>query len=81
MKIVFLFLIRFYQLCLSPFFGPCCRFVPSCSEYAKEAIEVHGIFKGGWLMVKRLIKCGPWHKGGYDPVPTNAESSDSSRAE
>jgi len=69
MKILLLFAIRFYQLCLSPFVGTCCRFAPSCSEYAKEAIQTHGALKGSWLMLKRLAKCGPWHRGGYDPVP------------
>lgn len=68
MKYLFIFLIRLYQLCISPFFGPCCRFAPSCSEYAKEAIEKKGLWLGIWLTLKRLVKCGPWHGGGYDPV-------------
>lgn len=69
MKFIFLFLIRFYRLCLSPFVGPCCRFAPSCSEYALEAIESYGALKGLWLTLKRMAKCGFWHPGGYDPVP------------
>ena len=69
MKTVFVLLIRVYQLTISPFLGPCCRFYPSCSEYGKEALEKHGLMKGVWLMVKRLVKCHPWHPGGVDPVP------------
>jgi len=82
LKYFFLFLIRLYQLCLSPFLGPCCRFMPSCSEYAREAISIYGVLKGTWLMLKRVMKCGPWHQGGYDPVsPIEEESSDSSQVE
>jgi putative membrane protein insertion efficiency factor len=69
MKKVFLLLIRFYQLGISPFIGKCCRFYPSCSEYGMEAIEKHGSFKGIWLTFKRLMKCHPWHPGGIDEVP------------
>lgn len=68
-KKLFVYLIRFYQLALSPFLGPCCRFYPSCSEYAREAIEAHGVCFGVWLAFKRIIKCGPWNHGGYDPIP------------
>jgi hypothetical protein len=63
-------LIRGYQYLLSPMFGPACRFHPSCSQYAVEALETHGLFTGGWLAARRLCRCGPWHAGGYDPVPT-----------
>jgi putative membrane protein insertion efficiency factor len=62
-------LIRGYQYLLSPMFGPACRFHPSCSQYAVEALETHGLFTGGWLAARRLCRCGPWHAGGYDPVP------------
>ena len=62
-------LIRLYQLTISPLIGPCCRFYPSCSEYALEALEVHGTFKGIYLTIKRLLKCHPWHPGGCDFVP------------
>ena len=62
-------LVRFYQLTFSSLVGSCCRFQPTCSEYAREAIKKHGIIKGGWLTVKRLCRCHPWAKGGYDPVP------------
>ena len=69
MKTLLLGLIRGYQLMLSPFFGVHCRFYPTCSEYAREAIEQHGSFRGSWLALKRLLRCGPWHPGGPDPVP------------
>jgi putative membrane protein insertion efficiency factor len=62
-------LIRAYQLCISPFLGSRCRFYPSCSDYALEAIAVHGAVKGGWLALTRLLRCHPWHPGGFDPVP------------
>ncbi|AGH82520.1 hypothetical protein PCNPT3_12920 [Psychromonas sp. CNPT3] len=62
--------IRGYQLGISPLLPPRCRFMPTCSQYAIEAIKLHGIVKGGWLASKRLIKCQPFIEGGYDPVPT-----------
>jgi len=62
-------LIRFYQVVLSPFVGQHCRFYPSCSNYALEAIQRHGSARGSWLAVKRLCRCHPWHPGGVDPVP------------
>jgi putative membrane protein insertion efficiency factor len=68
-KTLLLLLIRFYQLCISPLLGPKCRFYPSCSSYAMEAIQVHGAAKGGWLATRRLCKCHPFHPGGFDPVP------------
>lgn len=61
--------IRFYQLSISPMLPASCRFVPSCSQYALEAILKHGIFKGGWLAIKRIGRCHPWGGSGYDPVP------------
>ena len=69
MKSLALFCIRLYQWALSPFTGCSCRFYPTCSQYAYQAIETHGILKGGWLAAKRILKCNPWHPGGYDPVP------------
>ena len=70
MKWLFLLLIRFYQKCISPCFAPCCRFKPTCSAYAYEAINKYGAIKGGWLAVKRLARCHPFYKGDtYDPVP------------
>jgi len=68
-KAIPLALIRFYQIALSPLFPSACRFQPTCSVYAYEAIEKHGAIKGTWLGGKRLARCGPWTKGGYDPVP------------
>jgi putative membrane protein insertion efficiency factor len=62
-------LLRFYQLALSPFIGRSCRFHPSCSNYAAEAIREHGPAKGVFMAGKRVCKCNPWHPGGYDPVP------------
>jgi putative membrane protein insertion efficiency factor len=62
-------LIRFYQLFISPVLGPSCRYLPSCSEYAAEAIERHGALAGTWLALKRLARCHPWGGSGYDPVP------------
>lgn len=61
--------IRFYQLFLSPLLGPSCRFTPTCSEYARQAILKHGPFKGLWLAVWRILRCNPWGGSGYDPVP------------
>ncbi|WP_137936494.1 membrane protein insertion efficiency factor YidD [Chitinivorax sp. B] len=62
-------LIRLYQYAISPMFGPRCRFSPTCSHYALEAIGKHGPVKGGWLATKRICRCHPFHPGGYDPVP------------
>ena len=69
MKQVLLVLIKCYQLCFSPFFGGQCRFYPSCSAYAAEAIDTHGVVRGTWLALRRLLRCHPWHPGGVDPVP------------
>jgi uncharacterized protein len=69
MKTLLLWLIDAYKLLFSPFFGQQCRFYPTCSSYAREAIEVHGSLFGAWLTVKRIAKCAPWHPGGVDPVP------------
>lgn len=69
MKSVLIAMIRFYRKYLSPLKPPCCRFIPICSEYALEAVLKYGAWKGGWLAVKRICKCHPFHKGGYDPVP------------
>lgn len=74
MKAVLLALIDAYRLLLSPFFGAQCRFHPTCSSYAREAIETHGSLRGSWLAVKRILKCHPWHPGGVDPVPPRASA-------
>ena len=65
----FVMMIRFYQLCISPLTPPSCRFTPTCSQYAIQALRKHGIFKGGWLTIKRIARCHPWGGSGYDPVP------------
>ncbi|AJQ96266.1 membrane protein insertion efficiency factor YidD [Gynuella sunshinyii] len=62
-------LIKFYQWFISPVLGPRCRFYPTCSNYALEAIKKHGALHGSWLAIKRIGKCHPWHPGGIDPVP------------
>ena len=69
MKTVFLALIRAYQYLLRPMLGSNCRFYPSCSDYAREAIERHGAMRGLWLAVRRVARCHPYHPGGFDPVP------------
>lgn len=69
MKPLLLLLLRAYQLGISPYLGQKCRFYPSCSSYAIEAITLHGAARGGLLAARRLCKCHPWHPGGVDPVP------------
>jgi putative membrane protein insertion efficiency factor len=69
MRALLRLLIRSYQRLLSPLLAPRCRFHPSCSHYALEAIEMHGAGRGSWLAVRRLMRCHPLHPGGYDPVP------------
>ena len=68
-KRVFLFLIDVYRRYISPLKSPCCRYIPTCSEYAMTAIERYGAMRGGWLALKRILRCHPFHEGGYDPVP------------
>ena len=74
MKRLLLFAIRLYQLCLSPFVGGQCRFYPSCSAYAAEAVDTHGALRGSWLAARRLLRCHPWHDGGVDLVPPKSKS-------
>jgi putative membrane protein insertion efficiency factor len=69
MKLLLLALIRIYKYVISPFLGRRCRFFPSCSEYAAEAVEKYGAFKGAYLGLKRISRCHPWNPGGFDPVP------------
>nr|WP_227369517.1 membrane protein insertion efficiency factor YidD [Halomonas sp. M20] len=73
LSILLIGVIRLYQYGISPLLGPRCRFWPSCSYYAIEALQLHGPFKGGWLALKRISKCHPWHAGGIDPVPQKNE--------
>lgn len=61
--------ISFYQLCISPLLPPACRFTPTCSQYAIEALRKHGPFRGSWLALRRILRCHPWGGSGYDPVP------------
>jgi len=68
-KKVFLAPIRFYQKWISPGLPPSCRFYPSCSEYAYQAIEKYGVLRGGWLGLRRIVRCHPFNSGGFDPVP------------
>lgn len=68
LKSFFLFLIKAYQLIISPLFPPTCRFTPTCSQYSMEAINRHGISRGLYMTVRRLLRCHPFHSGGYDPV-------------
>jgi putative membrane protein insertion efficiency factor len=69
MRKLLISLIQVYRYLLSPLLGPSCRYLPTCSQYAQEAIEVHGVARGSWLSLKRVCSCHPWHAGGYDPVP------------
>jgi len=69
---VLLALIRGYQLLISPMFPPSCRYFPSCSDYARQAVTRHGPLKGGWLALRRILSCHPWGGLGYDPVPERA---------
>lgn len=61
--------IRFYRVFISPLSPPSCRYIPTCSEYAMTAVEKYGVRRGGWLAIKRILRCHPFHEGGYDPVP------------
>jgi len=69
MKKLLIALLRAYQYAISPLLGRSCRYFPSCSEYAVDAVQKYGAIKGGWLGAKRVCRCHPWHPGGYDPVP------------
>jgi uncharacterized protein len=69
MRQTLILLIRGYQYLISPLFPPACRFHPTCSHYASEAIAKHGALAGGWMAIRRILRCNPWHAGGYDPVP------------
>lgn len=76
MRHVLKLLIRGYQLALSPLLGPRCRFYPSCSHYAMEAIDSHGALRGTWLTIKRIARCHPFNEGGFDPVPCSRHTHD-----
>ncbi|MGK7933607.1 MAG: membrane protein insertion efficiency factor YidD [Microcystaceae cyanobacterium] len=70
MKILIIYLIKGYRIFISPLFPPSCRFTPTCSQYALEAVNRFGAVKGSWLAIKRILRCHPFHPGGYDPVPS-----------
>ncbi|MDT5185992.1 MAG: uncharacterized protein QOJ20_3126 [Mycobacterium sp.] len=70
-----IFLIELYRHTVSPMRMPTCRFSPTCSQYAVEALAEYGLIRGGWLAVVRLLKCGPWHRGGWDPIPERRGAS------
>ena len=70
MKSAVLAALRFYKAAVSPMLPPACRYTPTCSEYAMEAVERFGVTRGGWLAARRLLSCHPWSRGGYDPVPS-----------
>jgi len=69
LKTVLIYLIRGYQVGISPLLPPSCRYSPTCSHYGIEALKKHGLIKGSWLTIRRIARCHPWAKGGYDPVP------------
>lgn len=74
-SIPFILLIRAYQVTLGPFLGGQCRFHPTCSRYAVEAYQTHGPIRGSWLTIRRLVRCHPFSRGGYDPVPPSEKSA------
>lgn len=75
MKYVLIGLLRLYRMLISPLYGQVCRYYPSCSAYALEAVQVHGSIKGSWLAVRRLARCHPWAAGGFDPVPRHGDAT------
>ncbi|HEY9896540.1 MAG TPA: membrane protein insertion efficiency factor YidD [Candidatus Sericytochromatia bacterium] len=81
MKILLMGVIRGYRAFLSPLFPPSCRFQPTCSQYALEAVDRFGVLQGSWLTAKRICRCHPFHPGGYDPVPRTSQAEPLERDE
>ena len=75
MRFLLILLVKGYRLIFSPYVGRSCRFAPTCSEYALDALNEYGALKGSWLALRRIGRCHPWHAGGYDPVPTKTDAS------
>ena len=71
--------IQIYRHMISPMRPASCRFMPTCSQYAVDAVSEYGVFRGGWLAIRRLLRCGPWHSGGWDPIPERVDAGDGSR--
>jgi len=78
-KYVLIALLKAYRFAISPLYGQVCRYHPSCSAYALEAVTVHGSIKGSWMAVRRVARCNPWSRGGYDPVPPKRTRNKTSR--
>lgn len=79
MKLLLILPIRFYRMFISPMFPPSCRFQPTCSMYALQAIERFGVWRGSWLALRRISRCHPFHPGGYDPVPERDRGTEETR--
>ena len=79
MRQILIALIKLYRYALSPYLAPSCRYTPTCSSYAIEAVERYGLFRGSWMALRRISRCHPWHEGGYDPVPDNHDLTISRR--
>ncbi|MCF6349048.1 MAG: membrane protein insertion efficiency factor YidD [Flavobacteriaceae bacterium] len=75
----FILLVRFYQVAISPYTPSSCRYTPTCSHYTVEALQKHGLFKGGWLAIKRIFSCHPWGGKGYDPIPESDKARKKSK--
>lgn len=74
-----IWLVNLYRIAISPWLGGNCRFQPTCSEYAIEALQTHGVLRGSWLAARRIVRCNPWGGSGYDPVPGTARNDDEAR--
>jgi hypothetical protein len=75
MRQVLIALIKLYRYAISPYLAPSCRYTPTCSSYAIEAVDRFGVFRGSWMAMRRISRCHPWHEGGYDPVPENNDTT------